>query len=465
MKLWKRREFLWGLGLGSLGLFSLLKWDTVYGYVTSISASTGAKPEEQPSEEPVVPEMDCDYVLENGLIVDGTGQAGFLGNIGIKGDTIVAVGDFLAGENAKKMNASGLVITPGFIDLHTHTEDYWLAGGDGEMVLKQGVTTQIGGNCGSSVSSIGDYLASLHQAPINVGLFVGYKNLRRSVVPDQVKEVGGAEIGKMQMILAKGLEEGAFGLSVGLSYDPQIKATKDELIQLCRTVKEGNGFYSTHIRNENDEVIPSVQEAISIGLSAQVPVEYSHVKTAGQRNWGKMAQVLKLVEQAANDGLDITGDTYPYTYSSLDVAQNDQAESMCEEDMNMALQHPLIMVGSDSGLSQEGVATHPRAYGNYTRVLSHYVRDTKLLGLEQAVHKMTLMPARRLKLKDRGMIAVGHKADLAVFNLSGVAEQATRDKPNQTSLGMKYVFVNGGLALDQGAITGVKTGRPLKNQL
>ena len=184
---------------------------------------------------------------------------------------------------------------------------------------------------------------------------------------------------------------------------------------------------------------------------------------SGRKNWGKMPQVLALLGQAVEKGLDITGDVYPYTYSSLDVAQNGRVESMSEEDMLLALKHPLLMVGSDSGLSRKGRATHPRAYGNHSRILSSYTGEGKALSLETAVHKMAYMPAKRLGLDDRGSIAVGKKGDLAVFYLAGVQELATRDKPNQFSTGMKYVFVNGKLSLEQGKLTGIKAGGPLKH--
>lgn len=364
---------------------------------------------------------------------------------------------------AKYINAAGLVISPGFIDIHTHTEDYWAAGGMGEMVLEQGVTTHITGNCGTAPTSIGKYLDSLQSCPINVGTLVGYKSLRRAVIDKEPGNVGGNEINQMKEILARGMREGAFGLSVGLSYYPQSLATGQELVELCQVVKDFNGYYATHIRDEGNRVISAVKEAISIGFKAGVPVQYSHVKIAGNKNWGKMPQVLQLVEQARSQGLDITGDVYGYTYSSNDQARDKVKESMNEEDMLLALGHPLIMIGSDSGLTTRGVASHPRAYANYSRILSLYVRDQKVLSLEQAVHKMTLMPAKRLNLDDRGMIAVGKKADLAVFNLDGVMENASRTNPNLLSNGMKYVFVNGKLALAEGEITGIMAGIPLRH--
>lgn len=464
MKFLKRRDFL--VGLGSLGILGLVKWDYVYGYVIPPSENQDnlEREDETPGSEKPLQVIECDYILENGLIVDGTGMPPVIGNIGIKGDTISAMGEFVANDTAQRIDASGLIITPGFIDLHTHTEGYLAAGGNGEMMLRQGVTSHIGGNCGTSVSSIGKYIDSLGFVPINVGLFIGYKMLRRAVIPKENILVGPNELEAMKKIIAQGMIEGAFGLSVGLSYYPQLKATTEELIELCKTVKEYKGFYSTHIRDEGDGVIPSVKEAILIGKSAKIPVEYSHVKTSGEKNWGKMAQVLKLVEQAKNEGLDIAGDVYGYTYSSLDIGINKTYESMHEDDLKMALKHPLLMIGSDSGLSRKGRATHPRAYGNHVRILSQYVRDQKILSLQEAIHKMTAMPAKRLRLKDRGLLSPGQKADIAVFNFNDLKEEATRLEPNKFATGMKYVFVNGALALDEKGLTGVRAGRPLKNK-
>ncbi len=457
MKLLKRREFIAGLGLGSLGLLGFLNWDYVYGTVTNITSSG----ENNNTEEELI---SCDYVLANGLIVDGTGKKCYLGHVGIKGDRIVALGEFTFPEGAQIINAQGLIITPGFIDLHTHTESYWLAGGSGEMVLKQGVTTQIGGNCGTSVPSIENYFQSLPPTPINVGLFVGYKNLRNQVgvTPEELVDESALEI--MQENLARGMAEGAFGLSVGLEYYPQHRGTKEEMIALCQVLRERGGFYSTHIRNENHHVIPALKEAIAIGLTAGVPVQYSHVKSSRRENWGKMPQLLSMMKDAASVGLDITGDVYPYTFSSIDVGNDDFTESMSEEDMLLALKDPLIMISSDSGLSKEGVAIHPRAYGNYPRVLAMYTGPGQALTLEQAVHKMTGKPAKRLNLRDRGTIAVDMKADLAVFNLEGIRDLATRDNPNQLSMGIKYVFVNGQMVLEQGKLTGNKGGGPLRYQ-
>ena len=460
MKLFTWKMVFIGLFL-MLALIGFINWDYVYGYVDSSPA--GGEIADSTIKESVLPSIDCDYLLTDGLIVDGTGSFPYTGNVGIKGDTIVAVGDFTADSDAKHINTAGLVVSPGFIDIHTHTEDYWASGGTGEMVLEQGVTTHITGNCGTAPASIGKYLDSLQSSPINVGILVGYKSLRQAVIDKEPGKVGENEIIKMKEILAAGMREGAFGLSVGLGYYPQSLATGQELIELCQVVKDYNGYYATHIRSEEDKVISAVKEAISIGFKAGVPVQYSHVKVAGNKNWGKMPQVLQLIEEAQSQGLEITGDVYGYTYSSTDQAQNKVKESMQEEDMLLALTHPLIMIGSDSGLTTRGVASHPRAYANYSRILSLYVRDKKVLSLEQAVHKMTLMPAKRLNLGDRGMIAVGKKADLAVFNLDGVMENASRTNPNVLSAGMKYVFVNGKPALAEGEITGTMAGIPLRH--
>lgn len=445
-------------GLILLGLFCLIKWDYVYGniYMPSDKVNVAVSP------EPTIQLVDCDYILENGLIVNGTGSPAFKGSVGIKGDIIVAVGEFNACTTAKRINASGLVISPGFIDIHTHTEDYWSTGGSGEMALEQGVTTHIVGNCGTAPAQIGEYLNSLKEIPVNVGALIGYKSLRRAVIDKEPGKVGSQELKRMKEFAALGMKEGAFGLSVGLGYYPQSLATGSELVELCKTIKEYHGFYATHIRNEEKNVITAVKEAISIGIKAGVPVEYSHVKTAGP-SWGEMSCVLDLIDQARNQGLDITGDVYAYTYSSLDAAADGLKQSMKEEDMILALKHPLILIGSDSGISTKGIAGHPRAFANYSRILSRYVRDKQVLSLEAAVHKMTQMPAHRLQLEDRGVIAAGKKADIAVFNLAGVTENATRSKPSLCSTGMKYVFVNGGLALAAGEVTGLKAGSALKH--
>lgn len=455
-----RRAFL--IGAAGFTAWALLDPQRVAGWLTRAGTRdslSGSGPQSQePRPAPPQPRVvDCDVVLQNGTIVDGTGRPAFTGNVGIKGEYIVDLGYFEPAPGAEIIDVTGLVVAPGFIDLHAHTEDYHRHGGTAEMILLQGVTSQITGNCGTSVDSVADYLASLQELGVNVGIFVGYKNLRRQYVGEG--KTTNAQLEAMQDALAEGLAAGAFGLSVGLEYWPQMQATTEEMIALCEVLKDCGGFWSVHIRNENDRVLEAVEEAIEIGMRAGVPVEYSHVKALYERNWGKMPQILSLVEGAAQSGLDITGDVYGYNFSSWDVGSD--RVSMAEEDLQLALSHPLVMVGSDSGLSVQGRATHPRAYGNYPRILRRYVREEKVLSLEAAVQKMTAMPARRLGLKERGVLAAGMKADIVVFDLKTVTDSATRANPNALSQGMHYVFVNGQKAVQKGEPTGILAGQVL----
>lgn len=460
MKSISRREFI--IGLISVSALSMAGCGKMTNLIQAAeSGAGGEKQDERPVSLRTVVPVTCDYVLAGGTIVDGTGGKPFKGDVAIKGDKIVAVGDFVPGSMAQIIDVSGLYVTPGFIDLHTHNELYLLRNGKADMFLLQGITSQIGGNCGTSVMSVGDYFSELGAVGINIGLFSGYKMLRRAVQPVNPHRITPKELEQLIKRLARDMENGAFGLSVGLQYWPQILATTDELVELCRVVGQYGGFYSTHIRNEEDTVIPSVEEAIEIGFKAGVPVQYSHIKTAQTRNWGKMEKVLEMVQAANSDGLDITADVYGYTFSGLDV-WSDVKESINEDDMLLALDHPLVMIGSDSGVDTKGKGTHPRSYGSHSRILAKYVRDRGVISLEEAVRKMTSMPAGRLGLQDRGILREGDAADIAVFDLQAINDQATRANPNILATGVKHVFVNGRHAVKDGKVTGELGGVALK---
>lgn len=410
---------------------------------------------------PFVKEVECDFFLKNGLIHDGTGAKPFYGNIAVKNNKIAGVGRDIANKNGEVIDLDGLITAPGFVDLHTHTEEYFLKNGKGEMILLQGVTTHIGGNCGSSVDSIGDYFNNLGAVGVNFGIFTGLGNIRLQVVGAKADTLSRNELIKMKELVHKGMEEGAFGLSVGLEYWPQIYTTTEELIELCRVVSDYGGFYSTHIRNEEDNVLPAVEEAVKIGMEAGLPVQYSHIKTAQERNWGKMSQVLEILENANAEGLDITADVYGYTFSGHDRDTN--RNSICEQDMLQAFKHPLVMVASDAGLQVNGDAVHPRTYGNYPRFLGRYIRNRRVMSMGECIKKMTSMPARRLGLKDRGVLKEGNKADITAFDYMSIIDRAERNNINVLSEGIKHVFVNGRHAVKDGEVTGILAGEKLLN--
>lgn len=460
-----RRTFI--VGAGSILALGYLSWERLVpgllpgsGAASQADGGAAATGGAAAGQAPPPPTVECDYIFRQGLISDGSGSKAQPGDVGVKGKEIVAIGDFQAAPGAVTIDARGLIICPGFIDPHTHTEDYLSRGGGAAMQLLQGVTTHLGGNCGTSVDGVGAFLDGINKAGINLGLLAGYKNLRRAAVAKEGRAARPNEVAAMQEKLATMLQEGAFGLSVGLEYWPQTFATTGELVDLCQVLREKGGFYATHIRSESDRVLEAAAEAITIGQQAGVPVQYSHIKASFQRNWGKMQRILSLVDDARRGGLDITADVYGYTFSSWDLGSS--RDSLSEDDLQLALQHPAVMIGSDSGLDAQGRAVHPRAYGNYPRILRRYALDKKVITLEQAIHKMTAMPAQRLGLKDRGLLAPGYKADIVAFDPEAIADRATRTNPNQTAAGVRWVLVNGQVAVKEGQVTGTMAGEVLR---
>ncbi|MDN5344364.1 MAG: N-acyl-D-amino-acid deacylase [Clostridia bacterium] len=424
----------------------------------SQSGGTERSHQDLPPSRPVT----CDMVFRRGQIIDGSGSKAYAGDVGIKGREIVATGYFQAAPGAVEIDARNLILCPGFIDPHTHTEDYLGRGGGAEMLLLQGVTTHLGGNCGTSVARVGEFLSGINRLAINLGILAGYKNLRQATVASEGRPARANEVAAMQQKLAAALQEGALGLSVGLEYWPQTFATTRELVELGQVLREYGGFYATHIRSESDRVVEAVEEVITVGQQAGVPVQYSHIKASFQRNWGKMGKILKLLDEAWQGGLDITADVYGYTFSSWDLGSS--RNSISEDDLQLALQHPAVMIGSDSGLDAEGRAVHPRAYGNYPHILRHYVLDKGVITLEEAIHKMTVMPAQRLGLADRGLLARGYKADMVAFDPGTISATATRTNTNRLATGVRLVLVNGQVAVKDGQVTGAFAGEVLRRQ-
>lgn len=449
-----RREFLLGIGAAGLSAILPLNWGC-----RKTSSQNPPPTTPPPVEEPFIP--DCDWILDKVTIIDGTGKPRFQGKIAVKDEHITAVGDFAAPAGCRIIDGGGLVAAPGFIDIHTHTENYVYSGESMAPFLSQGITAQIGGNCGRSPRDIAGFFQTVPHLTINYGLLVGYRTLREMAGVNSSRKASKTQIKLMQEKLAQGLEAGGLGLSVGLEYPPQHLATTEELILLCEVVKEHGGFYATHIRSEYDQVLAAVEEAVEIGMRTGVPVQYCHIKAGYERNWPKFPQVLKMLEEAKAAGLDITADVYPYTFSSTDLGLKPFRHSISEENLAAALTHSQVFIGSDTGIYAGGRANHPRAYGNCPRVLGLMVREKKLLSLEEAVAKMTSWPAQRLKLSDRGRIQEGCKADIVLFDPDTVKDKATMEYPSIFSEGIRQVWVNGALAWSEGKVLANTKGQVL----
>ena len=531
-----------------------------------------------------------DIVIKGGKIFDGTGNPSFQVDIGIKEGKIIKIDDIVEKGN-RAIDAKGLVVSPGFIDMHNHADHAILAFSNAECYIMQGVTTSLVGNCGLSMAPINSdnleltktYLSPFlrkdfdyqwdwrtskeyfekirkNNAAINLAPLVGQGTLRITVKGFEMTKASKEEMEKMKTILKQELEEGAFGLSTGLVYPPGSYSTTKELIELTSILKKYNALYTTHLRNESDELLESVKEAIKIGEENDISVEISHHKAIGRANWGKVKDSLKMLESARQRGVDINCDVYPYTAAMTTVSsllppwsleggvekmlarlknyeerlkiEKDITEGrmkgenwikgigwenimvaecpldkdaegkslktlfkernqfrqpfkalfdwlikikgeatmvffcMDEEDVKTVISSPISTIISDSWViaPSGGGKPHPRGYGSFPRVLGKYVREEKTLTLEEAIKKMTSLPANKIGLKNRGIIKEGYWADIVIFNPDKIKDKATFEDPHQYPEGIYYVIVNGQITVDNGKITGLKPGKILKRQ-
>ena len=524
-----------------------------------------------------------DAVIKNGYVVDGTGNPWFKADLGIKSGKVLKIGD-LGSEDANRIiNAKGLVVCPGFIDMHSHSEYSLLVNSKAESKIGQGVTTEVNGNCGDSPapiegitaeaaeeakeykldmdwSTLGEYSDRLERQGIalNVAQLVGHGTIRTAVMGYENRPPTREELNKMKELVAQAMEDGAFGMSTGLFYSPGGFADTEEVIELCRVVAEYGGIYTSHIRGEGDPLIEAVAEAIEIGEKANISVQISHHKACGIENWGKIKKTLRMMEEARSRGADVTCDVYSYTACGADlvslipiwaheggvdklrerlrdlkmrerikkemlegllgwestvkqsgwgkirvigwkehkefegktlaeiaelkgvdpfdltfdlIVKKESPElvdlAMSEEDVCAVITHPLSMIGSDGwALAPYGVLgeskTHPRSYGTYPRILGKYVRKEKVLTIENAIRKMTSLPAQKLGLRDRGILRKGMWADVVVFNPKTVMDKATYEDPHRYPEGIEYVLVNGEIVVDRGEHTGALPGKVLR---
>jgi len=501
--------------------------------------------------------QNADYIIRNGKLMDGTGNNWQLKNIAIVNNKIVAIGNLTNWKATKEIDAKGLIVAPGFIDVHAHIEGSEVKNPLATNFIYDGVTTVITGNCGGSADNMKtyfDYIDSLGVS-INVAALMGHNNIRKQVMGTANRHATEEELQKMEAIADKAMKEGAVGMSTGLIYIPGTFAPTEEVVRLAKVVSKNGGVYASHIRNEEDKVAEAVNEAIAIGREAKLPVEISHFKVNGQNNWGRSDETLNLVKNARLEGIDVTIDQYPYTASSTNLgillpdwvladgqdsilarlknpairakvkahsidmitrrglkhfdyayvanfkadtnyngknireinllrggkdnalAQAETIVQMMElggaqmvyhgmgdKDVKNIMAYPFNMAASDAGIAVVGVSRpHPRAYGTNARVLGKYVREEKIMSLEEAIRRMTSLPANKFNIKQRGLIKEGFIADIVVFDENEVTDMATFENPHQFSKGFKYIFVNGALTIDNGLHNGARKGLAIRN--
>jgi N-acyl-D-amino-acid deacylase len=528
-----------------------------------------------------------DLVLAGARVVDGTGNPWFWADVAVEDGRIAAVGSLKGARSRRRLELDGLVLAPGFIDLHTHSDFTLPMFPRAEAMVRQGVTTQVVGNCGFSPFPVdpekfellraytafldgglswewddaAGFAAFLERLPLasNFVLQVGHGALRIATMGFDDRDPTDAELATMRRLAAEAFEGGVVGISTGLTYVPGSYAKTDELVALAEVAQRCGGFYSTHIRDESDSLLEAVEEALEIGRRAGLPVQLSHHKAMGARNWGLTEASLSALDKARAAGQDVLTDQYPYTASSttltkvmpnwaieggiagmlerladsqlrqriVDEITADGADpatrpvrefdaskilissvpegpskqyegmllvdiaaersirpaeaalhllereggdvqmivfSMCDDDVRRVMRHPAAAVASDGWTldPQAGGRPHPRSYGTYARVLGKYVREDGVLTLEDAIRKMTSLPAQRLRAFDRGLIRPGTVADLVAFDPDRVADRATFEDPQQFCDGVSHVAVAGQLIIDDGEDTGATAGRVLR---
>lgn len=465
-------------------------------------------------------------LIKNATIIDGSGKASFRGDVRIRNGKIERIGKIKPSQMDEVVDATGLVLAPGFIDIHNHSETGLLREGVAANQVSQGITTILVGPDGGSPWPIGEYLAKLEgKIGPNVGAFIGHAEVRAQVMKQDTKRTATPEeISAMAKLVEQAMQEGAFGLSSGLEYDTGFMASIEEMIELAKVAAKYKGIYMTHIRDEEEGFRVAMEEAIRIGKDAKLPVQLSHIKMGNRNVWGKSAEAITLIEAAKKAGQDVTADAYPYTAwaSTITVLvpsrqHEDRAEvekglsNVGGADKVLITSHAanrsyemknMAQISAEKGISpvdlyieivknggagvvcnsmsEEDVkafyqrrwvmvssdggigSRHPRGTGTFTRVLGRFVRDNKWLSLESAINKMTAMPAARLGLKDRGLIKKGLQADLVLFDPIAIIDNATFAEPQKLSTGVKSVFVSGTRVWDGEKVTGNLPGTILR---
>lgn len=479
---------------------------------------------------------EASLLVSNAVLVDGSGAPARSGiSVRIRDDRIIEIGKLRPRRAERVVDARGLVLAPGFIDTHSHHDRGVSRHRAVEPVVSQGVTTIVVGQDGGSTLPFDQLFAQLEAEPIavNVASYVGHGSVRKRVLGDDFKRVAtAAEVERMRDIVAASMRAGALGLSTGLEYDPGIYAARSEVIALATEAARFGGRYISHMRSEDRDVWNALEEIIEVGRATGAPVQVSHMKLAMTDWWGQANRYIDRMERARADGVQITGDVYPYDFwhswlsvlfpkrdfdnrGTVDFVLHSLAPpdgititgnkadpstvgktvaqlaaergvepavvvmtllaemqrvhsevsvngaSMREDDVARFIAWPHSNICSDGSIGN----AHPRGAGAFTRILRVYVRETRLLTLEQAVHKMSALAAEHVGLQDRGVIRPGAYADLVLFDPATVADRATRAEPGALSVGVEKVWVNGRLVWERGASTGAYPGRPLRHAI
>ncbi len=496
-----------------------------------------------------------DYAIRNVTLYDGTGGAPSQGDIAITGDRITTVGK-VEGKATRELDGTGLVLAPGFIDLHTHSDT--AEKGNAVVLLEkatrsnlnyllQGVTTVVTGNCGDGEVDARGFLKKLETGKVgtNVAHLIPHNAIRELVMGNVNRAPSDAELSRMKALVDTGMQGGAWGLSTGLYYNPGTYAKIDEVAALAKVAALRGGIYTSHIRNEGPELLESIEEAITIGRLAKIPVHISHIKADIPSAWPKIPKAIALIEAARGEGQKVTADQYPYVAAStslsaevvpnrfregtqsemtarlsspearhsiaalikvygegkslflavyppkpewqgkhlaeiaedskrntVDVVLDIEAHGgakvvnfcMSEANVKELMRLPFVATASDGRASvPSNTVPHPRNYGTFPRKLVKYAMSEKTLSVEQAIRSMTGLPADILQLPERGYLMPGYFADLVVYDPKRLKDTATFEKPHQYAAGVKYLFVNGRLAIDKGRYTGALAGKALRH--
>lgn len=498
---------------------------------------------------------DYDVLIRNARVIDGSGNAWFRADVGIKDGRIAAVGRLGDRSGTRVIDARERIVAPGFIDVHTHIEGGVERSPRGDNFLLDGVTTVITGNCGSSELNLSGWFDTLDKLGLglNVASLVGHNSVRREVMGMADRQATPEELRKMEALVDRAMRDGAVGFSTGLEYTPGTYANTDEIVALAKSAAAYGGVYTSHMRNEGIHEIEAINEAVNVGKQAGMRVEISHLKVDRPTVWGASDEALALIEKYRREGVDVVADQYPYDRSSstlslripswaladgklkerladpatrkkivegmkqilaeigtpdygfatvarfgsnpayegktipeinamkgrgpgvdnqidtiFDLMNAGGAQMtyrvMGEGDIERIMRWPFTAIASDGGIVQMGVGhPHPRAYGTNARVLAEYVRTRGVLKLEDAIRRMTSLPARTFSLRDRGLVREGMAADLVVFDPARVEDKATYEKPHQDSVGFDFVLVNGKIAVADGKLTDARGGQTLRH--